>query len=204
LRNFPQDNQPQDVPVGNHRGQLRHHRTVRQVIEESGDVGVEYVIVPLPPEFEHLFDRLMTTSARPEAVRVVVKPSLEDRTQEATNHFLSDPITHSRDSQRPKLAGTFGNVDPPCGQRLERPCFEFPHQPVEVLIQVRLEHLNRDLIDPRGPAVSSHGAPGVVHERRGDPPREAVDLLHFRHRFLLLSCGIVELGDALAAAIGVS
>src|SRR3990172_6057171 len=125
LRNFSQDDQVQDVPVGDHRGQFRHHRTVRQVIEESADVGVEYVIVPLPPEFEHPLDRLMTTSARPEAVRVVVKLSLEDRVQEATNHLLSDPITHSRDSQRPKLAGAFGNVDPPRGQRLERPCFEF-------------------------------------------------------------------------------
>ncbi len=139
-------NRPQDVPVGNHRGQFRHHRAVRQVIEKSGYVSIEYVIVPLPPEFEYPFDRLMTTSARPEAVRVVVKPSLEDRTQEATNHFLSDPITHSRDTQRPKLAGAF-----------------------------------RDVVDPRGPAVSSHGAPSVVHERRGDASREAVDLLHFRH-----------------------
>jgi len=159
---------------------------VRQVIEESGNVSIEYMTVPLPPEFEYPFDRLMAVAARPEAVRVVVKPSLEDRTQELPKHFLSDPITHSRDTQRPKLAGAFRDVDPPSGQRLERPCFKFPQQPVKVLIQVRLEHLDRNFVDPRGPAVSSHGAPSVVHERRGDASREAVDLLHFRHRFLLL------------------
>ena len=146
-----------------------HHRTVRQVIEESGNVSIEYVTVPLPPEFEYPFDRLMAVAARPEAVRVVVKPSLEDRTQELPKHLLSHPITHSRDTQRPKLAGAFRDVDPPSGQRLKRPRFKFPHEPVEVLIQVRLEHLNRDLVDPRGPAVSSHGALPARRDRTRAP-----------------------------------
>ena len=101
--------QPQDVPVGHHLGQFAHHGLVAEIVEETGDVGIEHPTVPLPPQFQDLLHRLMTASSWPEAVRMIVKLGLEDRTQQTPKHLLSDPIPDCRNSQWAKL-GLLGRL----------------------------------------------------------------------------------------------
>ena len=61
-------------------------------------------------------------------------------------------------------------------QGFESPCLEFSHQPVEVLCEVGLEHLDADTIDSGGPAVPANSAESVVHDSERDPSGQRVVL----------------------------
>ncbi len=65
----------------------------------------------MPAEFDDPHDGHMTVSPRPEAVGVVVKDPLEERTEELTNHLLSNAVAHSGDAQRSGFAIAVGDVD---------------------------------------------------------------------------------------------
>jgi len=88
--------QLQDVPIGNHVGQFTHDGGVRQVVEESGNIGIEHPTVPLPPQFQDFLHRIMAASSGPKAIRMIVKPRLEDRVQQAPQHLLRNPISDCR------------------------------------------------------------------------------------------------------------
>ena len=76
--------QSQDVPIGNHVGQLTHNGGMRQVVEEAGDVSVEHMAVPLLPDFQDFLNRLMAASSGSEAIGMIVKLCLKDRVQETS------------------------------------------------------------------------------------------------------------------------
>ncbi len=177
-------NQPQDVPIGHHLGQFPHHGLVAEIVEEAGNIGIEYITIPLPSQLQDLLHRLMAASSWPEAKRMIVKPCLKDRIQQTPKHLLGDPISDCRDSQRAKLGplGVFGNVDTSSGQGQKRPLFQFPHQPVEVRLQMPFEHLDADLIDSRRTAIPPHGPPSFVHQLGSNPSCQAMNFdLSFCH-----------------------
>jgi site-specific DNA recombinase len=74
--------QPQNVAIRNLVGQLTHDGGVRQVVEETGNVGVEHVTIPLPSDLQDFLYRVMAASSFPETIRMIVKLRLEDRTQQ--------------------------------------------------------------------------------------------------------------------------
>ena len=127
-------------------------------------------------------DRLVAVASGDESVRVLVKLWFKDRGKKPSNHFLSDPISHHRNAERSKLrrAGAFGDVDTAQRQGPERSRFQLPHQRREVFLEVGSEHLNADLVHPRGPAIPLDGLEGLSHELGGDPPgqRMYLDLFH--------------------------
>ena len=55
------------------------------------------------------------------------------------------------------------------------PCFQFPHQPVEVRLQVLFEHLDADLVDSRRTAIPPHGTPSIVHQLGSNPSCQAMN-----------------------------
>jgi len=57
----------------------------------------------------------------PETIGVVVKDPLEERTQELTNHLLSDPVADSGDSQGTGFTVGLGDVDAAQGAGLISP-----------------------------------------------------------------------------------
>jgi hypothetical protein len=66
---------------------------------------------PLLMEFDDPLDGQLAAASRPEAVRIVVKDPLEERTEELANHLLSNAVAHGGDAQRTGFAVAFGNVD---------------------------------------------------------------------------------------------
>ena len=83
------------------------------MILEPLDVGVEYVFVPKPMEFDDLLHGPMAAASRSEAKRVVVKDPLEERTEELANHLLSNAVAHGGDAQGPGFARFLEDVDAP-------------------------------------------------------------------------------------------
>lgn len=94
---------------------------MRDVVKEPLDVGIEYMGVPLLTEFQHPRHRPMTVACRPEPIGVVVEDPLEERTQELPEHFLSNAVADSGDTQGPGFAVAFGDMDPTQGEGPERP-----------------------------------------------------------------------------------
>jgi hypothetical protein len=114
---------------------------------------------------QHLLDRLMTTAARAEAERTVMKQRFEDRLQKPTYHFLSHAITNSRNAERSELLslGIFGDPDSPQWLGLKVAFLQVTHQRVKVGVEVLFEHLHADLVDSRGASVSLHRLKGLHH-----------------------------------------
>lgn len=88
----------ENVAVGDLRGDAGHDNLVRDVVKEPLNISVEHVVAPLLMEFDDPLDSHVASASRSEAKRVVVKDPLEERTQELTNHLLSNAVTHGGDS----------------------------------------------------------------------------------------------------------
>ena len=67
---------------------------MRDLIEKSLDVRIEYYSIALSVEFEHPLDGLMAVSAGDESEGRVMKPWFEDRCQKSTNDFLGDAVAN--------------------------------------------------------------------------------------------------------------
>ena len=169
---------PEDVPIGDFRRQCPHDDRVWDVVEEPGDVSIEYLAVPLPSEFQHPLDRHVAIAAGPEAVGVLVKPPLEDGRQELPKHLLSHPIADGRDAERPQFRAVVAFGDKYATQRhgLKSPTLQVTHQRGEVLIEVDLEHLNAHFVDPRGPAIAFDVLERPTHHGFGDPAGQRMGL----------------------------
>ena len=156
------------------------------MIQKPLDVGVEYITVPLPMELSHPRNRLMTVASRSEAVGVVVKDLLEERTEEAPEHLLSNAIADGGDTQGPGFAIAFGDMDASQGEGPKGPVLESRRQGQDVVEDVFLEQRDTDLINPRCPAITFHVAEGLEDRPFGDPPGQRVrlDLDHTQ----VLSC----------------
>ena len=143
-----------------------------EIVEKSTNVSIEDHKVPLLMEFEHSLDRHVAVAVRDEPVGVFVKQRFEDRSQEPSQHFLGHSITYGGNSQRAcfRRTGTFGNVDSPKRNGTERAVLEFSHQLVQVVIQVLLEHLDADFVDPCGPPVALHSAERFEHHLGSNSP----------------------------------
>jgi hypothetical protein len=62
-------------------------------------------------EFDDPLDGHVASASRSETERIVVKDPLEERTQELTDHLLSNAVTHGGDSQGTSFPITLGDVD---------------------------------------------------------------------------------------------
>ena len=174
--------QSENVPVGHLRGYRSHDDGVRQVVEKSLDVGVEHRAVPFAMTRQDLLDRLMAVATGDEPVGMFVKARLEGRGKKPTYHLLRYPIPNPRNAERPLLrrAGAFGNVDASQRRGTEASVLQFPHQRCQVLLQVRCEHLDADLVHARRPAIPLDRQEGLLHHPAGNPPGERV-YLDFAH-----------------------
>ena len=65
---------------------------MRQVVEESLDVGIEHYSIPFTVEFQRLLHRLMAVAARPETVGRVMKHGLEDGCQKSCYHTFCPSV----------------------------------------------------------------------------------------------------------------
>ena len=153
--------QIENVAVGDLAPQRRHDDVVGKVVEEPLDVGIEYVRVPVPMEFQDFFHGHVTVAAGPEPVRVVMKHPIEDRTQEKPKHLLSNAVADGRDPQGPGLPRSLGDLHAPQGQGGKLPFLQATHQGQQVLLEVGLEHGDADLVDPRRTAVTFDVAEGI-------------------------------------------
>src|SRR4051794_28188051 len=156
--------QTENVAIGNLVGHACHDDVVRNIVEEPFDIGIEDIGVPEPMEFDDPLDRPMTVACRPETVGVVVKDPLKERTEELPQHLLSNTVADRRDTQRPRLAVTLGDMDATQGQGLESPVLEATHQGQQVLQEIALIELDADLVDPRRTAIAFDVAEGFEHE----------------------------------------
>ena len=97
--------------------------------------------------------------------------------------FLGNPVADGGDPQRACLAWTLGDVHAPQGEGLKGTSrLEVAHQGAQILFEVRLEHRDAHLVDPRRAAIPPDVAKSAVHEVQGDPSRQRVvlDLGHVR------------------------
>ena len=123
---------------------------VRDVVEEPLDVGVEYVGVPLPMEFQHPLHGLMTVACRPEAIGVVVKDPLEERTQEEPKHLLSNAVADGGDTQRAGLARRpLGMWTRRKGRGWNVPLLRSRIRASKFCSRLASNMVNADLVDPR-------------------------------------------------------
>ena len=99
--------QIENLPIGDFGGHAGHNDLVRNVVEEPLNVGVEYVNVSLPMEFQHPLDGLMAIAAWSETIRVVMKQPLEEprvtRTQKLPQHLLGNAVADGWNPQGTKL-----------------------------------------------------------------------------------------------------
>src|SRR6266481_5572402 len=116
---------------------------------------------------------ILAAPAGAEAVAVGREVPLEDRFQHHPQRRLNYPVSHRRYAERPLLrAPRFGNVVP--ANRL-RPVLARPQplaQPTQIVIQLSLEHLHRDVVHSARPMVGLH-----ARKRRPQGPL-SVDLVH--------------------------
>ncbi len=89
-----------------------------------------------------------------------MKQRFIDPRQKLSQHFLCNSVAHRWDTQWTRFTLAFGNEHATQRFRLECvPSFEFMHRGVEVLIEMSLEHLDADLIDPSSTPDSTYLAP---------------------------------------------
>ena len=111
---------------------------------------------------------------------------LEERTQELTDHLLSNTVADGGDTERPGFPVPLGDPDTAQGQGLECPALEFPHQGQQVLKEISLDQTDADLVDPRSTVIPFDVAKGGEHQGLGNPSRQRMsfDLGHTQ----VLSC----------------
>ena len=112
-----------------------------------------------------------------------MKLGFEDRRQEESDDFLSDAIPNDRDAERSELrrAGAFGDVQSAQGEWSVLTRLELPHERVEILFELFLEHLDADFVDPRSTAIPLDRSESFAHQRKGDPSGERVNFDFLGH-----------------------
>src|SRR5437870_11709919 len=118
----------------------------------------------------------MTVAPWAEAVGRLVKQRLEDQLQEAANHLLGDAISNCWNTERAKVRFIFGDESAPQRERLEGAVLELPHEGVEVVGQVGLEHFDADLVNARLAPVSFDRFEGGAKQGQGDSAGERMSL----------------------------
>src|SRR5210317_533947 len=105
-------NELQDVAVSDLSRDTLHNQFVRDVIKESFDIGIQHELVTVGGVFQHLFDGHVAVTARPEAVRVIMKLLFEDRLDQASDDFLGDPASNGGNTERSKFAASLWDIHP--------------------------------------------------------------------------------------------
>jgi hypothetical protein len=77
------------------------------MIEERSDVGIQHMREALSMDFPNLLDCLMIVALWPEAVRMIMKRSLKQRTQQLSDHLLDDSSPDRGNPWRAKPPGAF-------------------------------------------------------------------------------------------------
>jgi hypothetical protein len=129
----------------------------------------------------------MAAALGSEPERIVVKDPLEERTQEVSDHLLSNAVTDSGDAQGPRFTAALVDVDSPKGLGLVCPILQATHEGQQVLIELMLEHSDADLINAGGSPVPANVSESDPHQLRRDPTcqRMSFDFLGQRRA---LSC----------------
>jgi hypothetical protein len=105
-----------------------------------------------------------------------VKQRFEDGLQEASHDVLRHPIPHDRDAEGTALlrAGAFGDVRSAQRPGAEPSGFHLAHQSAQIVLSVRLKHLDADLINSSGSSVPFDGFESLVHHQVGNATREGM------------------------------
>src|SRR5262245_57327601 len=128
-------------------------------------------------EFKNLVQGQVTVAHGPKPKGRIVKQPLEDRMEQASQDFLSHPVTNGGDTQRAELTRLFQDELAPKRKRREGAILQLPFQSQEVLGQVGLKHLQTNLVDARRAAIASDRLEGIRQQRLGNPPSEGVCFL---------------------------
>jgi hypothetical protein len=147
------------------------------------NIGIEHDRVPLPMEFQDSLKRLVTVPVRDKSEGSRVKLGFEDRRQEESDDFLGHTIPNDRNAEGPELrrSGAFGNIQSAQGEGSVVSRLELPHERIKILIELILEHLDADLVDSRSTAIPLDRPESSVHQRKGDPSGERMELDFLGH-----------------------
>ena len=117
----------EDVAIGNLGGHRLHNDPKQQVVKEALNVGIHHRLVAGFMVFKHLGQGHVTIASGTEAVGRLVKQRLEDGSQQAPKHLLSNPIANRRNTQRAQLAAAFVQEMPSQGFGFKGTVLEVGH-----------------------------------------------------------------------------
>src|SRR5437879_4624346 len=115
---------------------------VRQVIEEAFNVCVQNHLGSLGVGLQNCLQCHVTITSRPETIGRVMKQRFKDRVQKAANHLLSNTVSNRWNPQRAFTGLILGDVNSSESLRLKTTCFQVPHQGLNIVEKVSLEHLD--------------------------------------------------------------
>jgi hypothetical protein len=123
----------------------------------------------------------MAVTAFNETVRVMVKHSFEDRSDQASYDFLSHPTSNRGNAKRSKFSFPFRNIRPSERNRHIGTSLEVSHKGVQILFEILLKHPDRNLVETGCAPILLNGFKSLLHQLRGDSPRKGMDFKFLGH-----------------------
>jgi hypothetical protein len=146
--------EPENITIGDFLSHRIHDDVMPEIVEKSGNVGVKHEAQPAAMESNKGVESLMGVSILNVSKGRFVEHWFEDRGQETTNDLLSYPVSDRWNAERTKLRFIFGNENPTKGFGLKRTLFKNLHKGLEIVLKIRFEHLDANLINTCGPPIS--------------------------------------------------
>ena len=97
-----------------------------------------------------------------------MKQRFKDRVQKAANHLLSNTVSNRWNPQRAFTRLILGDVNSSESLRLKTTGFQVPHQSLNIVEKVSLEHLDAHLVDARCSAIAFDGCKCLAHQGQSD------------------------------------
>ena len=172
----------EDPPLAGVTGERAQDERVVERVEERPQIEIDHPVVsPTPlPTHPH---RVQGRASRPVPVGVRVEHGLHLRLQVQVHDRLRDPVGDRGHAEHPRPAAAFRDLDRPHRRRHVAPRAKPIPELVEVPRQVRLERLDRLLVDTRSPPVGLHPQPRLPDQPLRNRKRLAVRL-RLAHRLL--------------------
>jgi hypothetical protein len=148
------------------------------VVEEALDVEVEYPIVT-PALAACSAQGIVCRAPWPVAIRVRMEHRLQQRFEPALDNHLCNSVRHRGDAQRPCLAIALRNVNALDRRREVAARGHAIPDPVQVLVQILLEHGDRDPVATSRATVGLDALVRLPHFALGDFKRLCFN--HARH-----------------------
>src|SRR5712691_13395399 len=163
------------------RDRAQDERVVERV-EERPQIEIDHPVVS-PTALPAAPHRLQGRASRPVPVRVRMEARLHLRLQIQAHDRLRDPVGDRGHTEHPRPAAAFRDLDRLHGRRHVAPRAEPIPELVEVPRQVRLERLDRRLVDTGSSLVGLHPQPRLPEQPLRNRKRLALRL-QLAHRLL--------------------